>query len=418
MGTSCLKKCNSSSASVDSYRGKYRSRFSVKTRHDTVDVHVGQGRVQVDRRLLQSSSNIGCIRLPLFGPTPKVHVLAQGSTSSGSGCFALSLGSGDLPVPSRSSPSEGDQEDKRPEGQSNSGMPTVANSTVVGVAPGHDGGTSHVAATLQNHPADSGRHSCLSLPGSSGGTACYRQEFLLSKSCHDLDEADLDFLSKHLAPQTASGYGYTFKKFRLFCEQLNADPLTCAPAVVVKYLRNLFESGAEYSTVNFHRSGISKFHVGIDGIAIGEHPLVSQAVKAVFRLRPPLPKYQSTFDIVPVLAYVQSLPTTTISLQLLTFKTLFLTIYSSISRVSSVARLGPSLQEHRDSVVLHFVSLEKQARVGNTRGYLQIPHFPEDPELCPVRALVTYFNKVTSGNNVSLKFYTSLLSGVWNSWRL
>ena len=63
-----------------------------------------------------------------------------------------------------------------------------------------------------------------------------------------------------------------------------------------------------------------------------------------------------------------------------------------------MARLGPSLQEHRDSVVLHFISLEKQARVGNTRGYLQIPRFPEDPELCPVRALITYFNKVTNDN--------------------
>ena len=122
--------------------------------------------------------------------------------------------------------------------------------------------------------------------------------------------------------------------------------------------------------------------------------------------------------IVPVLAYVQSLPTTGISLQLLTFKTLFLTIYSSISRVSSVARLGPSLQEHRDSVVLHFVSLEKQARVGNTRGYLQIPRFPEDPELCPVRTLITYFNKVTSNNFWFLRLYTCLFSGVWNSWRL
>ena len=107
-----------------------------------------------------------------------------------------------------------------------------------------------------------------------------------------MDETDLDFLSKHLAPRTASGYGYIFKKFRLFCEQLQADPMTCPPAIVVKYLRHLFESGAEYSTVNFHRSGISKFHVGIDGVSIGEHQLVSQAVKAVFRLKPPLPKYQ------------------------------------------------------------------------------------------------------------------------------
>ena len=72
-------------------------------------------------------------------------------------------------------------------------------------------------------------------------------------------------------------------------------------------MRHLYESGAEYSTVYFHRSGIAKFHVGINGVSVGEHPLVSQAVKTVFRLRPPLPQYQSTFDLVPVLAYVQSL---------------------------------------------------------------------------------------------------------------
>ena len=142
--------------------------------------------------------------------------------------------------------------------------------------------------------------------------------------------------------------------------QLQADPLTCAPAIIVGYMRHLYESEAGYSTVNFHRSGISKFHVGINGISIGEHPLVSQAVKTVFRLRPPLPKYQSTFDIVPVLAYVQSLHTASISLHLLSFKALFLTVYSSISRVSCVARLGLSLLEQRDSVVLYFVSLEEQ----------------------------------------------------------
>ena len=78
--------------------------------------------------------------------------------------------------------------------------------------------------------------------------------------------------------------------------------------------------------MNFHRSGISKLHVGINGVSIGEYPLVSQAVKTVFRLRFPLPKYQSTFDIVPVLAYVLSLHTASISLQLLLFKASFLTV--------------------------------------------------------------------------------------------
>ena len=238
----------------------------------------------------------------------------------------------------------------------------------------------------------------------------------MSKANHDLDQDDLDFLSNHLASETASGYGYVFRKFRIFCEQLFADPLTCPPSVIVKYLRYMSVSGAEYSTINFHRSAISKFHASVDGSPVGEHPLVAQAVRAVFRLKPPLPKYQATFDIVPVLNYVRSLPTDSISLKQLSFKALFLTVYSSISRVSSMARLGPSLKEHRDCVVLHLVSLEKQARAGHVRGYLRIPSFTEDPELCPVRALTTYFNKVSLRIIDNSLFLNLSLSGASYSW--
>ena len=87
------------------------------------------------------------------------------------------------------------------------------------------------------------------------------------------------------------------------------------------------------------------FMLELMGFSIGEHPLVSQAVKTKFRLRPPLPKYQSTFDIVSVLAYIQSLHKASISLQLLSFEALFLTVYLSISRVSCMAHLGSSLLE-------------------------------------------------------------------------
>ena len=131
---------------------------------------------------------------------------------------------------------------------------------------------------------------------------------------------------------------------------------------------------------------------------MGEHPLVSWALKAVFRLRPPLPQYKSAFDIVPVLAHIRSLPTASIPLQLLFYKALFLIIYSSIFRVSSMARLAPSLEETRDSAVMKLVSLEKQSREGRIWGFFQIPKFTEDAELCPVHALTTYFNKVTSAS--------------------
>ena len=74
-----------------------------------------------------------------------------------------------------------------------------------------------------------------------------------------------------------------------------------------------------------------------------------------------------------------------------------------------MARLGPSLTEHRDSVVLHLVDLEKQARHGRVRGFFQIPKFDEDRQLCPVVTLVAYFNKVY----VIFGSFTYLLISRW-----
>ena len=82
-----------------------------------------------------------------------------------------------------------------------------------------------------------------------------------------------------------------------------------------------------------------------------------------------------------------------------------------------MAHLAPSLEETRGSVVIHLVSLEKQVRVGKVRGFFQIPKFPEDPELCPVQTLTTYFNKVRSVNFDFLKLYTFVLADVRNPWR-
>ena len=76
------------------------------------------------------------------------------------------------------------------------------------------------------------------------------------------------------------------------------------------------------------------------GKSVGEHPLVAQAVRAVFRLRPPLPKYKATFDINPVLHYVANLkPLNSLDLKTLSHKALFLVSYTSLSRLNSVSSL-------------------------------------------------------------------------------
>ena len=191
------------------------------------------------------------------------------------------------------------------------------------------------------------------LPGPSGSRSNFREAFNRSINSQDLNK-DLDFLAHHLSDGTTSGYGYAFRLFSTFCATLNADPLTCTPSIVIKYLRVKYEEGASYSTINLHKCAISKVHAGFNGLPIGQHPLVCQAIKAAFRLRPPIPKYRQTFDIVPVLDYVASLtPIDSLSLKLLTYKTIFLLSFASISRVSSLARLGAAVEEGKVSLLIH-----------------------------------------------------------------
>ena len=126
---------------------------------------------------------------------------------------------------------------------------------------------------------------------------------------HSRVDPDLDdFLSNHLATGTLKGYRGSFAKFSKYCADIGENPKNCSPVFIASYLKYLHESGSQFSTINYARSSISKFHDGFSGTQAGCHKLVSMAVKAVFKLNPPLPRYTSTFDPSLVLNYLKNLP--------------------------------------------------------------------------------------------------------------
>ena len=74
-------------------------------------------------------------------------------------------------------------------------------------------------------------------------------------------------------------------------------------------------------------------------------------MRAIFRLRPPLPKYKNTFDIKPVLDYFTYLgDNEDLTLKQLTLKTHFLISFTSISRVSTCSRLGLAVDVFEDHI--------------------------------------------------------------------
>ena len=330
---------------MDRYWPKLWSRLSLQTPLGGLGSKAGALPLQGSHKPLSCNSHTGCLCLGEHSTVGQIHDLVQGQQSCSSGCTAEPLGPSYLLVPTSTSNDQGTAESPDRADTSHLDCTTVAHYSLV-VPATRDVDSS--ATTPPSPPVMPGgtHREPSTIPGTSGGSSHFREEFGRSLASYDLDEADLDFLTGHMADQSASGYNSAFKKFKLFCTNFNVDPYTCSPSYLVKFLRSKFESGASYQTICFYRSAVSKFHVGHGTLPLGQHHLVNKAIRAAFRLRPPLPKYKKTFDMNPVLNFIANLgPLEELSLKMLTLKTFLLVTFTTISRVSSVARLRKEVQE-------------------------------------------------------------------------
>ena len=161
-----------------------------------MDFHVKKRHVLSDSGSLPTAANLGCLRLPLVGPTPLLYVMAQGSACRGSRCTAGTVGPSDILVPPCSFASKGGQEGEGREAEGHIDLSTVANSSVVGPTDRDDGGASHDTSTLQIDRTNTPSRPVSSVSGAAGGLAYFRQEFSLSNSGLDLDQEDVSFFSK------------------------------------------------------------------------------------------------------------------------------------------------------------------------------------------------------------------------------
>lgn len=109
---------------------------------------------------------------------------------------------------------------------------------------------------------------------------------------------------------------------------------------ILDFLLEQFDAGKQYRTINTVRSAISMTHSEVDGVQVGQHPLVTRFLMGVFNSRPPAPRYSSTWDVNIVLSYLGSLPdNTSLPLTLLTYKLAMLMALSNADRCSDLAAL-------------------------------------------------------------------------------
>ena len=244
----------------------------------------------------------------------------------------------------------------------NSNLPGLETGSVV-ASSFQDVGSAHlVASSLSSMPQLPRIHNSSGIQyGPSSGCSHQEQPIIESDNNVVLNQYDYDFLDHHIATNTEQKYTSAWQQFCNFCNGLNVQPMTCSVAVIVKYIRHRFEEGVSYSTMNVAKSVISKFHCFLPGnIPVGSDQLVQKAMNSFFKLRPPLPKYRNTFDVTIVMRYVMDMgPAADIDLKCLTYKTLFLVAFSTLSRYwhsAFLLSLLMTMKSPSSSTVLHVMS--------------------------------------------------------------
>ncbi|XP_047028734.1 uncharacterized protein LOC124636613 [Helicoverpa zea] len=188
-----------------------------------------------------------------------------------------------------------------------------------------------------------------------------------------------------LAGSSLKQYDVCLKKWFLFCKVNNFDIYEASVPTVIKFLTQIYESGAKYATINSYRSALSL----ILGQDLGNNDCIKRFCKGIFRLRPPLPKYDTTWDVSVVLNFLATLyPNESQNLDKLSKKLATLLALTTAHRVQTLSKINiDNIEIFATKVSIKIPDLIKTSRPGAAQPELILPFFRERPEICPVSAL-------------------------------
>lgn len=193
-----------------------------------------------------------------------------------------------------------------------------------------------------------------------------------------------------LSKNTLEQYGVCYKLWWSYCNDNNYDVFDASVAQVVSFLSELYEKGASYGTLNSHRSALSLL-LGND---LGSNDCIKRLLKGVFRLRPSLPKYSSTWDPQQVLTHIsQWTPNSELSLDKLTKKVVVLLALCTAHRVQTFSLIKLcNIQINDNGVKIIISDIIKTSGIGRDQPILLLPFFRENITICPATALIDYMS--------------------------
>lgn len=181
-----------------------------------------------------------------------------------------------------------------------------------------------------------------------------------------------------------------FKQWFSFCDGNNVDYYEASIPKIIYFLTDEFNKGSQYGTLNSYRSALSL----IIGTRVSSDDRIRRLFKGFYRLRPPLPKYNITWDTSIALDFLANLyPHNEISLEQLTKKTVTLIALITAHRVQTLSLIRiAQITRCSNMIYIKIPDIIKTSRLGAHQPCLNIPFYQIKPEICPALTLLNYLD--------------------------
>ena len=211
----------------------------------------------------------------------------------------------------------------------------------------------------------------------------------------------VDLLVAGSRTSTLSTYESAWRNWAAWCLQRGENPLSTSLNFVLEFLAELHASGKSYSTINVHRSMISKTLPLVEGKPIGSHPLIKSILNGCYNLNPPKPKYNSSWDPNVAITFITSLgDNRLLRLTTLSRKTVVLLALASLLRVSELTAINlQSIAFSNNGLNFSLLKPRKAQHSGPLQSFF-IPSL-QDPGSCPVEAVRSYIDVTAPYRNNS-----------------
>lgn len=231
----------------------------------------------------------------------------------------------------------------------------------------------------------------------------------------------LDIITSSITESTLKQYECSLKRWWEYAHSFDMDIFNSKTIDIIKFLTKLFEEGASYSSLNTARSAISLISV----CNINKDGMIPRFLKGTFKQRPAKPKYDSTWDVTPVLNFIEKLHSNDWELKIMCQRLATLLILTTAQRLQTLALINiDNIQKSDKNIRIKITEQIKTSKPGTFHPELVLPFFKDRPGLCVASAVLDYVKHTHDLRNentrnlfiTSIKPYRAVTSQTIGHW--